>query len=92
MLTDLQIEKLARPSARREVPDGKIGGLYLVVQPSGAKSWALRYRAAGTPKKFTIGPYPSIGLSAARKRAQKALAEVVDGIDPLRAEESRARG
>jgi integrase len=82
MLTDLQIEKLARPTGRREIPDGKIGGLYLVVQPSGAKSWALRYRTAGTPKKFTIGPYPSIGLAAARKRAQKALAEVVDGVDP----------
>ena len=82
MLTDLQIEKLAKPTARREIPDGKIGGLYLVVQPSGAKSWALRYRAVGTPKKFTIGPYPAIGLAAARKRAQKALAEVVDGVDP----------
>jgi integrase len=54
----------------------------LVVQPSGAKSWALRYRVAGAPKKFTIGPYPAIGLAAARKRAQKALAEVVDGVDP----------
>jgi integrase len=82
MLTDLQIEKLARPVARREIPDGKIGGLYLVLQPSGAKSWALRYRAAGTPKKFTIGSYPAIGLAGARKRAQKALAEVVDGVDP----------
>jgi integrase len=82
MLTDLQIEKLPAPAARREVPDGKVAGLYLVVQPSGAKSWALRYRVAGAPKKFTIGPYPAIGLAAARKRAQKALAEVVDGVDP----------
>src|SRR5271155_3056804 len=83
MLTDLQIEKqLPNPGKRLEVPDGKVGGLYLVVQPSGAKSWALRYRVAGSPKKFTIGPYPAIGLAAARKRAQKALAEVVDGNDP----------
>ena len=82
MLTDLQIEKLPKPSARREIPDGRIGGLYLVVQPSGAKSWALRYRVAGAPKKFTIGSYPTISLAAARKRAQKALAEVVDGVDP----------
>ena len=58
MLTDLQIEKLPAPAARREVPDGKVAGLYLVMQPSGAKSWALRYRVAGAPKKFTIGPYP----------------------------------
>ena len=82
MLTDLQIEKLTVPTKRREVPDGKLGGLYLVLQPSGAKSWALRYRVAGVPKKFTIGPYPAISLAAARKRAQKALAEVVDGNDP----------
>jgi integrase len=82
MLTDLQIDKLPKPTARREVPDGKVGGLYLVVQPSGAKSWALRYRVAGAPKKFTIGPYPAISLATARKRAQKAVAEVVDGIDP----------
>jgi integrase len=83
MLTDLQIERQRPdPGKRLEVPDGKVGGLYLVVQPSGAKSWALRYRVAGSPKKFTIGPYPAIGLAAARKRAQKALAEVVDGNDP----------
>ena len=83
MLTDLQIERqLPDPTKRLEVPDGKIGGLYLVVQSSGAKSWALRYRVAGAPKKFTIGPYPAVSLAAARKRAQKALAEVVDGVDP----------
>jgi hypothetical protein len=42
MLTDLSIRKLPVPAKRREVPDGKISGLYLVVQPSGQKSWALR--------------------------------------------------
>ncbi len=29
---------------RREVPDGLVNGLYLVCQPSGARSWAVRYR------------------------------------------------
>jgi integrase len=82
MLTDLQIKKLAPAEHRREVPDGKIGGLYLVVQPSGAKSWALRYRVAGAPKKFTIGPHPAIDLATARKRAQEALGEVAGGKDP----------
>ena len=46
MLTDLLIKKLTLPEKRREMPDGKISGLYLVLQPSGAKYWALRYRAA----------------------------------------------
>ena len=82
MLTDLLIKKLPLPDKRREVPDGKIGGLYLVAQPSGAKSWALRYRAGGIPKKLTIGPYPAIDLATARKRAQEALGDVAGGKDP----------
>jgi hypothetical protein len=71
MLTDLGIKKLSLPEKRREVPDGKIAGLYLVVQASGAKSWALRYRVAGRPTKLTIGPYPAIDLAAARRKARR---------------------
>lgn len=85
MLTDVAIRTLPKPTARREVPDGKISGLFLVVQPSGAKSWAVRYRIGGAPKKLTIGPYPSIDLAAARKRAQEALGEVAGGKDPAAA-------
>jgi hypothetical protein len=82
MLTDLEIGKLPNPTARREIPDGKPGGLYLIVQPSGAKSWALRYRIDGAPKKFTIGPYPAIGLKLARRKAQEALGAIAGGGDP----------
>jgi integrase len=79
MLTDLQIRKIETPDQRREVPDGKITGLFLVVQPTGAKSWAVRYRADGKPKKFTLGPYPAIDLAAARE-ARKAAAETADRV------------
>ncbi len=82
MLTDLGIKKLALPNKRREIADGRIAGLYLVLQPSGAKSWAVRYRAFGIPKKLTIGPYPTIDLATARKRAQEALGDVAGGKDP----------
>jgi integrase len=82
MLTDLSIKKQLLPKKRREIPDGKIAGLYLVVQPSGAKSWALRYRIAGKPTKLTIGPYPAVDLGVARRRAQEALGEVASGKDP----------
>lgn len=44
------------PAKRREVPDAALPGLYLVVQPAGGKSWAVRYRAAGKPRKLTLGP------------------------------------
>jgi integrase len=82
MLTEIAIKKITVSEKRREFPDGKITGLYLVVQPSGAKSWALRYRAAGAPRKLTIGPYPAIDIGKARGRAQEALGEVAGGKDP----------
>jgi hypothetical protein len=82
MLTDVQIRKLQAPATRREVPDGKISGLYLVLQPSGAKSWALRFRAAGKPAKLTLGPYPALDLANARRRAQEALGEIASGKNP----------
>jgi integrase len=82
MLTDLSISKLSPAATRREVPDGKVIGLYLIVQPSGAKSWALRYRAGGKPRKLTLGSYSTVSLGEARKKAQRALGEVADGKDP----------
>ena len=88
MLTDLSIKKLALPDKRREVPDGRIGGLYLIVQPSGAKSWAVRYRADGLPRKLTLGPYPAVDLATARKRAQEALGDVAGGKDPASAKQA----
>jgi integrase len=82
VLTDLQIKNLAPPDKRREVPDGKIAGLYLVCQPSGARSWAVRYRVNGLPRKLTIGSYPAIDLATARRRAQEAVGDVAGGNDP----------
>jgi integrase len=41
---------------RTELPDRGCKGLYLVIQPGGTKSWALRYRYKGKPRKLTLGP------------------------------------
>ncbi|HEX2256291.1 MAG TPA: hypothetical protein VHG92_06255 [Afifellaceae bacterium] len=37
-LTAKAVEQAKPGAARREIPDGLLPGLYLVVQPSGAKS------------------------------------------------------
>src|SRR6202161_3374519 len=82
MLTEIQISKLPNPAKRRELADGKVTGLYFVAQPSGARSWAVRYRAAGKPAKFTLGSYPAIGLAEARRQAKEALGKVAAREDP----------
>lgn len=82
-LTAASVEKLLPdPAKRLEVPDGLLAGLYLVVQPTGKKSWAVRYRAGGSPRKLTLGPYPALDLSAAREAAREALRSAQVGSDP----------
>jgi integrase len=70
------------PSRRIELPDAGKPGLYLVIQPTGARSWAYRYRFGGQPRKLTIGAYPKVTLAMAHDAADKANDEVLHGRDP----------
>jgi integrase len=63
-LTGVTAGQAKAGEARREIPDGGCAGLYLVVQPDGAKSWAVRFRSPverddcgnRKTKKLTLGP------------------------------------
>ena len=64
------------------------GGLYLRVQPTGAKLWRYRYRIAGKENVFAIGEYFNdkreghISLENARTERDKARALVKQGTHP----------
>jgi integrase len=88
-LTARSVQTIRPVADRQEIADGLLPGLYLIVQPSGAKSWAVRYRHAGTTRKHTLGSYPAITLEAARDLARAALRAVAEGRDP--AQEKRER-
>jgi integrase len=97
VLTPLGV-KAARPKRnaageliRAEYPDRGCAGLYLIVQPSGLKSWALRYRFNGRTRKVTLGAVANdeapgltdaLTLAGARKAAADARHRVEQGIDP----------
>ena len=78
MLTKFAIDNLRPRSTRYEVPDGN--GLYVVVQPSGRKSFAVRFRIDGRPRKLTLEK--GLTLAEARAAAAKALVEVEKKNDP----------
>jgi integrase len=98
VLTQLAVGNAKPGRTRKEIPDGGSRGLYLIVQPTGSKSWAVRYRFDGKPDKLTLGPvldlergekepaHPRIGapltLAAARKLAAEALHKVEIGENP----------
>jgi integrase len=90
-LTAKRTENEPAGKSRKEIPDGLLVGLYLMVQPSGAKSFAVRYRHAGQPRKLTLGAFPAITLEAARDIGGKALRAAAEGRDPA-AEKQTAKG
>jgi integrase len=81
-LTSRAVEAIKPIALRQEIPDGLLPGLYLIVQPSGARSWAVRYRHNGRPRKHTLGPYPAIDLKSARVLGAKVLRAAAEGRDP----------
>src|SRR5271156_1082578 len=67
--------------------DGHLKGLGARVDPSGAKTFVLRYRpkshGANSPKRFvTIGRYGVLTVDEERNRAREILGAVASGEDP----------
>src|SRR5258708_15748408 len=106
-LTAAAVAKLKPAPNRREIPDAGCPGLHLIVQPSGKKSWAIRYRRpGGEPAKLTHGTCdvtgaesaePVLGghltLAGARRLAADVRHKIAGGQDPGAAwtEEKRQR-
>ena len=80
-LTDLQVKKTRATDKVQKLSDG--GGLYLLVQPNGAKYWRLKYRYVGVEKVLALGAYPDVSLSGARERREKARKLLANGSNPV---------
>src|SRR5262249_3057509 len=80
-LTPIAIDALKPRATRYEVPDQGCAGLYVIVQPSGKRSFALRYRHEGRTRKLTLGK-GAMPLAEARKAATAAMAALERGTDP----------
>jgi integrase len=85
----LPTDKLTDPKIRQAKPADKPyklfdgGGLFLLVQPGGSKLWRLKYRFSGKEKLLAIGSYDKgVSLKKAREERDKAMNQLVEGIDP----------
>ena len=73
----------ADPTRQVEYRVEGVRGLALRVSPAGSKAWTLRYRTRdGEQRRQTLGRYPDMSLSGARKAAEITLGEVANGNDP----------
>lgn len=60
-------------------------GLYLVVDPSGARRWLFMFRWQGKLKEMGLGGVSSVTLAEARDKAAGARRQLQAGISPLEA-------
>lgn len=65
------------------------GGLYLTVDPSGARRWLFMYRHSGKQREMGLGGTGAVSLADARRKRDEARKLLADGLDPL-AEKRRA--
>lgn len=89
------VRKLSDTECRKAQPrirDYKLydeGNLRLLVRKSGSKVWQYPYRLHGKENIYTIGQYPLIGLSEARKLRDEIRALVAQGLSPNREKAAR---
>ncbi len=88
VLTDVQLRawvKTGKPVAGKSDGDG----LTFTLSPKGLASWVLRYRIAGKQRELTLGRYPDLGITDARKQAAARRVEVQQVIDVAAVKQKR---
>jgi hypothetical protein len=89
-LSSMELDTLPVPDRPRKLGDG--GGLYLDLQPSGARYWRLRYERNGKDNTLSLGVFPTVSLDEARRGAQAVREQLAAGVDPCTArKEARAQ-
>lgn len=82
-LTDIQ-PRTAKPKAKAyKLADG--GGLYLLINPDGAKYWRMDYRFGEARKTLAFGKYPEVTLAEARNKRLAARKLLDQDVDPSQA-------
>ena len=84
-LTAVKVRQVTEPG---RYADGN--GLYLVVDPSGAKRWLSRIVVQGRRRDIVLGSVRLVGLAEARERALQLRKVARDGGDPI-AERAQAQ-
>lgn len=81
-LTDKAVAAFVKKAERgKKLADG--GGLHLFITPAGAATWRIKYRFSSKEKLYSIGPYPTITLAAARVELREVKALLLEHRDPV---------
>jgi integrase len=79
-LTDTKVKNSKPKSKPFKLYDSE--GLYLMVQPTGTKSWYFRYKFGDKLNQIHLGKYPAVSLAAARDKRLENQTHLSNLVDP----------
>ena len=79
-LSALEVGRLTAPGFH---PVGGVAGLYLMVKPTGARSWILRATVGSRRAEIGLGGFPDVTLAQARSKARETRDAIRQGSDPI---------
>jgi integrase len=80
LLSDAALRTIKPTNKDQLISDGS--GLYLLVKPDGKKWWRFIYTFDGKRKALSLGVYPQISLSVARRQAESNRESLANGLNP----------
>lgn len=80
MLTYAAVSNAKPRDKAYKLSDG--GGLYLLVSPSGHRSWHMKYRFRGKEYRMIFGTFPEVPLMEAREKRDQACGMLRDRTNP----------
>ncbi len=80
LLSDIELKHLVRAGAPVAKSDG--AGLTFTLSSAGTAAWVLRFSHGGRRHELTLGNYPDLSLTAARKIAAAKRVAVQQGVNP----------
>jgi integrase len=78
-LTNIAVRNLKPKTKSYKLADGE--GMYLLVQPDGARYWRMDYRFNGKRGTLAFGVYPDVSLAAARAKRAEVKKQLSEGVD-----------
>lgn len=79
-LSALEVKRLTLPGM---YPVGGVAGLYLLIAPTGGRSWILRVKVGEKRPEIGLGGYPDVSLADARNKAREERDEIGKGVNPI---------
>lgn len=88
VLSPLAVSRIATPGMHAV---GEVTGLYLLVLPTGVRTWILRASVDGRRREFGLGGFPSVTVADAKSVARRYRQQIAEGTDPAAARRETAR-